>query len=118
MSFTHPSPQGDQGGPLICPGYGSGKYLLVGALSGGVECGAVGVPDVFSSYLGPVQKWARGVVVQRFGTLEDPASKSSSDANSPDVDVGKTAGSFYYDDGLCHGYEPKTLTVRFAALKK
>lgn len=102
------SDQGDQGAPLACPSFGTGKYLLVGALSGGIECGVEGIPDVFSSYIGPVQEWAHEIILERFGRLEEPLPTA---ADKSEADVGTTAGSFYYDDGKCHGYEYKHIEV-------
>ena len=104
--------QGDQGAPLACPSFDSGKYLLVGALSGGAECGAEGIPDIYTLFAGEVQKWARDTLMERFGEVDVPLPKvNSSQSAAAAGGVTNTAGGFYYDDGKCHGYEARNIPV-------
>ncbi|XP_047736072.1 transmembrane protease serine 9, partial [Hyalella azteca] len=100
--------QGDQGGPLTCPSFATGQYLLVGALSGGVECATEGMPDIFSDYTGTAMTWIHDILIQRFGRLEEPLPEPSSGAAAVvgASGPGLTAGSFFYDDGGCDGYQP------------
>lgn len=53
--------QGDVGAPLVCFSLQDAQYRLVGLLSGGVDCGVPGLPDLFTSTLESTINWLQSV---------------------------------------------------------
>lgn len=46
----------------MCPSLIGDQYLLVGALSGGIECGVTGLPDLYTSFLYGAADWAYSIL--------------------------------------------------------
>lgn len=75
--------QGDEGGGLACPAFAGGGYLLVGALSGGVDCATKDVPDIYKSFLHVSRDWIRDTIVSLFPLVPPPGNSSQSLASHP-----------------------------------
>jgi len=57
---------------------------VVGSLSGGVDCGAEGIPDVYKSYLDVTHDWIRNTILEKF-PLKPFQNESSPTAPASDT---------------------------------
>ncbi|KAF2345026.1 Serine proteases trypsin domain [Trinorchestia longiramus] len=67
---------GDEGSPLACPSFKDGRYMLVGTLSGGIQCGTQDVPDIYKSYMDSSYDWIKETIIQKFPLTSRSAEKT------------------------------------------
>ncbi|XP_063883133.1 phenoloxidase-activating factor 2-like [Scylla paramamosain] len=75
---------GDGGSPLACPLRSNpSRYIQVGVVAWGIECGRLGLPGVYSDVF-KAGLWLDKILSERFGTSRgDEASKPVLDIRSP-----------------------------------
>ena len=65
----------------MCPALEGGQYKLVGALSGGIECGAPQIPDIYKSYLHATYDWIRDTIHGKFPPVSRDGKKKETSAD-------------------------------------